>query len=326
MPSEVNSYPIGAVAKLTGLRPDRIRVWERRYGAIRPQRTDSNHRRYTSSDIERLKLLQKAAEGGHSLASLASLSNQEIMALTVPRSETLPSPRKRNRGGPEALVGLALEAVRQCNLNAFEELLEEAALQLDRFSLLEDFVGPLLVEVGSDWNTGKLRIWQKHLAFIVSRTFMDSLGDPGVSASAPRVVIATPIGHLHELGAQMAVVTARSIGWRPVYLGVNLPAEEIAAAAEHCSASVVALSLIYPAQDMKTVNELHRLVHLLPENVKFVIGGQLASRYKQALADTDTMAVQSLREFRDCLTEATMGFESSSTREELIRQAERKKP
>ena len=67
-------HSIKIVAQRTGLSSHVIRVWERRYDAVSPRRTETNRRLYSDGDIERLKLLGEATEIGHTLAVRRNMS------------------------------------------------------------------------------------------------------------------------------------------------------------------------------------------------------------------------------------------------------------
>jgi MerR family transcriptional regulator, light-induced transcriptional regulator len=71
-------YRIGAVARLTGIALPTLRVWERRYQAVSPQRTPKGGRVYTREDIVRLGLLRAAVDAGHAIGTVAALSNEAI--------------------------------------------------------------------------------------------------------------------------------------------------------------------------------------------------------------------------------------------------------
>src|SRR5512141_2448293 len=71
-------YMIGTVTKLTGLSVDVVRVWERRYGAIRPLRSEGGTRLYSDADVWRLNRLRQAVELGHSISQAAKLSETEL--------------------------------------------------------------------------------------------------------------------------------------------------------------------------------------------------------------------------------------------------------
>ena len=74
-------YPMRAVSEATGLTAHVIRVWEKRYSAVVPFRTPTNHRLYSEEDIERLKLLKVAIEAGQKISKIARLSSDDISNL-----------------------------------------------------------------------------------------------------------------------------------------------------------------------------------------------------------------------------------------------------
>ena len=79
----ISLYPIRYVARDTGLSPHVIRAWERRYGAVTPRRSNGNHRLYSAVDIERLRLLNRAVAGGHSISQVTKLPNAALEELLV---------------------------------------------------------------------------------------------------------------------------------------------------------------------------------------------------------------------------------------------------
>src|SRR3954451_24797954 len=83
----MSSLSIQAAAERTGLSPHVIRAWERRYGAITPERTAGKHRLYSELEIERLALLNRAVRNGHSIGKIASLSTNKLSALATTRSK-----------------------------------------------------------------------------------------------------------------------------------------------------------------------------------------------------------------------------------------------
>lgn len=78
MTTSTSLFRIGKAAKITGISPDTLRVWERRYGAVVPTRTEAGGRLYNSSDIARLKLMKTLIDSGDAIGSIANLSQQEL--------------------------------------------------------------------------------------------------------------------------------------------------------------------------------------------------------------------------------------------------------
>jgi methylmalonyl-CoA mutase cobalamin-binding subunit len=114
------------------------------------------------------------------------------------------------------------------------------------------------------------------------------------SSEGPTIVVGTPQGHIHEIGALLASATAGDLGWNTVYLGPNLPAEEIAAAALQSRASAVALSLVYPSGDPETVKQLALLRELLGPDLPILVGGRAAGSYTETIASIRALETSNL--------------------------------
>ncbi|MFT4702341.1 MAG: DNA-binding transcriptional MerR regulator [Bradymonadia bacterium] len=86
-------YHIGAVAELTGVKAETIRVWERRYGAVQPQRSSGGTRRFSENDVVRLRLLKTLTDRGFSIGAVANLPDDELRAQLVPNTPTSDTPK-----------------------------------------------------------------------------------------------------------------------------------------------------------------------------------------------------------------------------------------
>lgn len=304
-------HTIKVAARRSGLSSHVIRMWERRYGAVLPDRTSSNRRLYSDSDIERLMLLRRATEAGESIGQIADMSDSELreMVLETPlvREEPL-GPKEPNRSAARYLES-CLEAIEAFDAPLLQNRLTDASLSLGRQALLDQLLHPLMTEIGNRWNEGSLRVSHEHLASAVVRSLLGTLtASAPVDDRAPTIIATTPAGQLHEFGALMAAATASSIGWRVVYLGPNTPAENIAAAARDTKAAAVALSLIYPPDDPGVADEIRRLGRLLPASAKVIAGGRTLPAYRNVLDQIEATVVGDLPEFRQVLEEMRMGF------------------
>ncbi|MBN8247040.1 MAG: MerR family transcriptional regulator [Verrucomicrobia bacterium] len=301
-------HSIRVVALRTGLSPHVIRVWEKRYGTVHPDRTGGNQRVYSESDVQRLTLLRQATEAGHPIRNVTHLPEDQLRALlnSTPRASAEPT-RLRipelapARSAPD-LIAAAHEAVFRLDGARLEQVLEEGAVSLGQGALLAQVVAPLVQRIGDDWQEGRLKVAHEHLASAVIRTFLANASRPmALHAAAPVILATTPAGQIHEIGAALAAAVAGNQGWRVVYLGASLPAEEIAAAAGHRDARVVALSIVHPADDPALPGELRRLRRLLPPGCRLVAGGRAVSGYREALGEAHATVCETLGEFSAAL-------------------------
>lgn len=302
-------HPIGVVARRTGLKPDLIRAWERRYGAVEPGRTQTRRRFYSDADIERLLLLRKVVSTGRGIGQVANLANEELKALIAEEPSRIypvtpaPPPGAVVPGvadTAEPYLSLCLSAAQRLDIRDLETQLDRASVALSRHNLLEKLLVPLMQRIGELWQRGELRPIHEHMASAVVRSFLGSMRAAyHAAATAPQVIVTTPARQLHELGALIAAATAASEGWQVTYLGADLPAEEIAAAVAQKGAKAVALSIVYPPDDHLLADELRRLRRLLPRTVELIVGGRSAHSYAAVLDEVEARRVESLRELRE---------------------------
>jgi DNA-binding transcriptional MerR regulator/methylmalonyl-CoA mutase cobalamin-binding subunit len=281
-------HPIKVVARRTGLSAHVIRAWEKRYQAVEPRRTATNRRVYSSEDIERLILLRRATLAGRSIGQVASLPTGELRELDTPAA---------------GMLEQCVNAVKDLDPEALTSSLERASVSLSRPALIQEVIGPLLYQVGEAWRDGSLRVAHEHLASAIVRTFVGNInGGFPVSLETPNLVVTTPAGQLHELGALLAATTAASEGWRITYLGPNLPADEIASAVEQSGARALALSIVYPPDDPHLKEELRNLAKLLAHrSVSLLVGGRGANGYADVLEEIEAVSIDDLDTLRSYL-------------------------
>lgn len=277
-----------SVCRQTGLSPHVIRVWERRYGAVTPVRTPTNRRVYREEDVERLRLLHQATELGHAISQASKLTNEELQGLLQNASPTnratpiaadlLPS----NRG--QELVTRALLAVRAMDIKSVDAVLREAVVTLGTQGLLTQVAAPLAQQVGELWQHGTLTSAHEHFLSAALRTFLARHSRQySVPPSAPKIIVGTPAGQVHELGAAIVAAAASNLGWHVIYLGTSLPAAELAGIAREQDARAIALSIVYPEDDPTLPGELHALRDLTPSDVEILVGGRAAHAYASTL-------------------------------------------
>jgi methanogenic corrinoid protein MtbC1 len=145
-------------------------------------------------------------------------------------------------------------------------------------------IAPLTQTLGDRWRVGQITAAHEHFATGHIRAFLANLAKPfGSSAAAPVLIVATPSGQWHELGALLAGAMAANLGWNVTGLGASLPAAEIAGSAQQKRARAVALSVVYPEDDPDLPGELMRLRELLPPEMALLVGGRAMPAYREVL-------------------------------------------
>ncbi|MDH3726157.1 MAG: MerR family transcriptional regulator [Myxococcales bacterium] len=242
-------YPMRVVSRLTGLSADAIRVWERRYQAVQPERTDGNKRRYSDRQVRRLVLLRRATELGHSIGEIARLPDGDLRRLIGEATPDVPS----YTSVYAALIEDYLSAIYAFDVHGAESILTRTAALIPPIKLTLEVIAPLMRQVGEAWHRGELKISHEHIISSQLRNLLGTLMrhvEP--AAGAPRIVVTTPPGHLHEFGAIIGAFIAASRGFEPIFLGVDMPFEDIVDAATQSGSGLILLSI---ARDCSPVEQ-----------------------------------------------------------------------
>ena len=272
-------HPIAVVTERTGLSQDVLRVWERRYSAVNPARGPGGQRLYTDADIERFNLLQAATRAGRSISRVAHLSTESLAAMVQEDAEA------RERRAPsttalsenEDVVGSALAFARALDPAALDATLRRATAVMGMPAFIESVAAPLLRRIGDEWHAGRMTPAQEHLvSSLLHDILAESIRSFATRESSRRLLVATPAGERHAIGAALVGAAAAVEGWDVLYLGPDLPADEIARAAVSAGARLVALSVIYVENRDAVVDELRRLRSQLPRDIALIVGGGAA--------------------------------------------------
>jgi methanogenic corrinoid protein MtbC1 len=298
------------VSQRTGLSPHVIRVWERRYAAVTPERSETNRRLYAEEEIERLNALGLLTESGHAIRQIANLPTAELqeMAAALPSPAASPEASKpAQKSSSDTFLDEAWSCIVELDSSALRSTLNTAAVSLGISRLTTDLIIPLIKRIGDSWALGEISIAEEHAASAVIKEVLLLSSRPYAQTSgAPKLVVATPAGQLHELGAILVACTATRHGWDVTYLGPSLPSTEIARAAVRIGALAVGLSIVYPNDDPQLADELRSLRDSLPDKIQILIGGRSASAYQAIIKEigatvlTDLSSLpKKLEAFRD---------------------------
>jgi DNA-binding transcriptional MerR regulator/methylmalonyl-CoA mutase cobalamin-binding subunit len=304
-------YSIKIASERSGVSSHLIRMWEKRYGALSPDRTETNRRLYSDENVERLSMLHSCTQAGHRIGNVATLPTDTLRQL----SQESAGRTAKDDGAtpPEALsaaaqtlppeVVEAFKAVENMDVDALQRSLDKASLALGYQGMLTKIVVPLMQNIGRLWCEGELTGAYEHFASSALRTYLlGQVQSYAPSRSSPAIITVTPAGQLHEFGAVITAAAAGSAGWHVIHLGSSLPAAEIAGAAIRAEVRLVALSLVHPPDDADLPAQLRMLRRLLPSRVGIVAGGRACESYREALTEIQAEVVTDIDQFYETLS------------------------
>src|SRR3954452_2256921 len=246
---------IGEISQRTGVTPDLLRAWERRYAVLRPRRTDGRTRLYSAADETRVRLMQRYIGQGLSPAQAAEMVTAARLA--VPPGQALAI--------PPAEVAQAHREM-QGSLDRFDETSAQRALEklfgtYSALTVVRDVIMPYLREVGDRWAAGHVSIAQEHFAtnFLHARLLAFARGwDRGLG---PRAILACAPGELHTLGLITFGVALHELGWRITYLGADTTLAMVEEAAAHVAPDLIVVFAAMPERLAAIANDLQTLSH-----------------------------------------------------------------
>lgn len=291
------------VSQITGLTSHVIRIWENRYKAIVPQRASNNRRLYSTEDIQKLKKLQTITGQGMAISQVAHLSLNELDTLihSFENKKVIPT-RKDQNDEVTRFVMQAQEAIEDLNTEKLHDVLNEASITLNISELLFKLIIPVCQNVGRSWEEGDINVANEHLATATLRTFLGSIHSkykhkPG----APIMIATTPQGHLHELASLCTAILASFHKWNSLFLGANLPLNQVLDMALKTNAKLIAISTSYNGSSETLYQELKDFISKAPNHLTIYIGGSAAKGFTDLYKKTNVKFSDDLVEFEEHL-------------------------
>jgi DNA-binding transcriptional MerR regulator len=261
---------IGELSRRTGVTPELLRAWERRYGLLRPARSAGGFRLYSEADERRVVLMRAHLQRGLAAAEAARRAADQAAAVPGVAENV------------SAELEDAARALRSA-LDSFAEADGQAALDrlLGGFTIetvLRDVVIPYLSELGERWADGEATVAQEHFASNVLRGRLLGLARGWDSGEGPRALLACAPGELHDLGLIAFGLALRRRGWRITFLGPDTPTDTLVDTTRQLEPALVVVS----ATARRRVAPLVDILARLGRHTRVAIAGAGSS---QSLAD-----------------------------------------
>ena len=297
-------HPIQVAANRSGLSQDVLRAWEKRYAVVEPGRSGGGQRLYSDADVERLRLLRLVVDGGRRISDVSNLETEELARMAVEDRVESATTQALPVVDPVALVD-CIDAIERLDAVRLEEILHRQLFSTGSQNLIEGLVAPLMVEVGRRWHEGQMLAAHEHLATGVLRGLVSRI----LAEAQPRdpkgiLVVATTSGQAHEVGGLMAAATAAQDGWRVVYLGSQLPLDDIVASVKQVGADALALSYAYENPQEDDLALIREILQTLPPRVLRLVGGAAALEKRPLLTEFGARVIDDLAGFRQELQDS----------------------
>ncbi len=211
---------IGVLSEQTGISPDVLRSWERRYRLLAPQRTTGGFRLYTDEDVARIRTMTGLIAAG--------IPASEAARQVLESREGAPISRAGRDETPLQEVGAALhDAFRSLDDRALEAAIDLVLSRLDLDTAIRDVFLPALRTLGDDWEAGRVSVAQEHFSVNVLRGRLMGLARGWDHGFGPKSLLACPPNEYHDVSLILFGLALRRRGWRVTFLGADTPLDEV---------------------------------------------------------------------------------------------------
>ena len=267
----MSTYSIKDLERLTSVKAHTIRMWEKRYGIVDPNRSETNIRNYTDEDLKRLLNISILNRHGIKISKIANMTNhelnQKIMEVVKPESDYL-----------SQIEGLVVAMI-EMNEIRFERILNQSILKIGFESSLYYIIYPFFEKIGMLWQTGTINPAQEHFISNLIRMKLcvdvDSL--PIINEpQAKRIILFLPEWELHEIGLLTYYYLARKHGFVVYYLGQNVPLHDLFSVAHTVKPDLVATYFVSALTQIEMKKYIRELTDYFDDKQIFLSGIQAA--------------------------------------------------
>lgn len=265
-------YSIKDLEKLSGVKAHTIRIWEKRYNLIQPERTDTNIRTYSDDELKKLLNIAILNSNGLKISKIAKLKPEEMnIALTgIVESDSK----------FEVSIDSLVVAMVDLDRRKFEKILADCTLRMGFEDTCIQVLYPFLQKVGLMWQTDSINPAQEHFISNLIRqklyVAIDSLYSADLEGK-PKVVMYLPEGEMHELGLLFYRYLMERRGFNTIYLGQSVPFNDLVYTAKAHQADFVVTAFVASITPDKMEAYLKGLASKFDGKQIIATGGQMAA-------------------------------------------------
>lgn len=250
---QMETYSIAQVETLTGIHAHTLRIWEKRYGFLIPERTDTKIRYYSDAQLKTLMNVSVLLDAGFKISKLAKMGALQLQ-------ETSLDVQGSNGADHTDIKALVLSML-EFDEPRFEEIYEVSVIRRGLFQTVIQILYPFLHQVGALWGADRVLPAQEHyISNLIRRKLFAAIDaiPNSTNPKAKKVVLFLPENEHHEIGLLLAYFIFKQGGWNCYYLGNNVPMENIASIEEYVNPDKLCTILTTPVPE-----PLKRFEHIL---------------------------------------------------------------
>ena len=251
----MGKYSIKELERLSGIKAHTLRIWEKRFNIIAPERTDTNIRYYSDEDLKRIINISVLNSHGLKISKIAGLSSEDIAKQVEILSEA--------KSQVEIPIDQLVVSMLDLEEEHFEDILTKHIHKYGFEKTVTAIIYPFLEKIGVLWQTGSITPAHEHfITNLIRQKLISSIATLTIPPkTSHRAILFLPEGEMHELGLLFAHYITRQKGFRTFYLGQSLPHEDLKKVYEIHRPHILITSLTSTPSPRELENYLQRLSH-----------------------------------------------------------------
>ena len=246
-----NDFSIKDLENLSGIKAHTIRIWEKRYNLLEPERTDTNIRHYSLESLQKLLNVSYLNKNGFKISKIAKLKSDEIPA------------NVREIASRVNVEHHAINAFKMSMLNFDQVLFYNTYMNLLEGNTFRDifydvFI-PLLNELGLLWQTNTITPAHEHfLSVHIKQKILlniEKLQNLEPKPITRTFVLYLPENEIHDIGLLFVNYELRSRGYHTIFLGESVPMNSLSAVLEFFNEiTFISYFTVKPEEDKDVIN------------------------------------------------------------------------
>ncbi len=274
------TYTIKDLEKLSGIKAHTIRIWEKRYGLIEPQRTSTNIRTYCDVDLKHLLNISFLNRHGLKISKIAKLSSDEV-------NEKI-NHLQQNMSDVESQVESLAISMIDLDEDKFEKILTRSVIQMGFEETFIRIIYPFFYKIGIMWQTGAINPAQEHFVSNLIRQKLTVAIDSQITlngADHKSFLLFLPEGELHELGLLFFAYLIKKRGHKLIYLGQSVPLNDLIEINRLIPTDYIVTALVSSFNGKDVYSYVLSLAEKLQSKTIYISGSQTESLSQDKLPD-----------------------------------------
>ena len=265
-------YSISQLQTLSGIKAHTIRIWEQRYAALHPSRSEGNTRYYDDTQLRRLLNIASLLNTGHKVSDLCSMKDRELSDLLEEQFLN----EEKNDDSSEYFISQLIAAALNFDETHFEKIFSNCILRLGLKNTYIQIIYPLLNRIGLMWASDTMSPASEHFAVNLIKQKILAATDtlPPAKNSKSNWLLFLPENEYHEIGLLFAQFILRESGQKVVYLGGNVPLGVLESAVKKINPTHLFFFLVHNNLPEDTQEYLESLKKSFSERKLYISGNR----------------------------------------------------